>query len=190
MGRAVAQGRERFADAPPLFDRGLQRVDGRDQILFVQPRARRAEPGDGQKRFLALAVTGGVRPLVDRKLLSRRQRRTGAGPLRMPRLALCASPLLHHPIESSVLCACAPKIRPGLRPLLGAFDRGTSSQCDERVARHGGLAAVGSSRAIGDRTVQATLLPASQQAGTNLPHENKTPTVQGTRNRHRQDQVL
>ena len=82
VGCVLAEGRSRYADSASLFDHRSQRVDHRSEILLVQPRAWRRKSGHRQLDHAALAAASGLRSLLDRKLLSRREGRTGIGPLR------------------------------------------------------------------------------------------------------------
>ena len=171
-----------LADSTPLFDRCTERIDRGTEILLVEPCAGRAESGDGQEYHAPLSVTSGVRSLLDRTLLSRGERRIGAGPLRSPRLALRASALLRDAAESFVLCPRTSGIRRLTGRSSGQDQCGTSPQLHERLVGCSRFAFDKVSRAFQGRTGEATVLSTPQPTSANVSHQNENQATASVRN--------
>ena len=183
VDRVLAERSGWISWATSHTDRGAQRSQRRDEILYLEPRARRRGSDVGSD--VGRVVVGCVRSLVGRALLPRNERGTWHGPFPSTRVALHPPALLHHAVELTVLCPRASRIRTGTRRHRKAIDDRASSRRDLRLPGSSRLDTHRPPRALPARTRQNRLPPEPQPASLQVPHENPNGTFATTRNRRR-----
>ena len=184
-----------FGKAPRTLQRFLEsikwaeeKLHDRCQHLVAQDHGQRSTGRKGNQ--LAVVATGGLRSLVGRALLSCGQRRTGDGSLSGPRVALPAPAFLLDTSELLVLCPDTSAVRCAGQRAAGSLDDRTSPQRDKRIPVSRRPEACCAPQATRERPKQATLPPAAQPAGREVPHQNENHPIGRAGHRRQPDQIM